>query len=333
MKKLKIFFMIVIFLITFFLVNRLVEPKYSTDLEEGSMTSAYYKEDKNHELIILGDCEVYANISPMVMYEEQGITSYVRGNSRQMMWQSYFILEETLKYEKPRTVLLSIGGMKNSEEEEAYNRLCIDQMKWSKQKVDIIKNSLTKDESFLSYVFPVLRYHDRITELSKEDFYYFFKTKQNTYNGFLINKEIKPVQNLPAKQKLANYKFCDKSYEYLDKITNLCKENDIELILAKMPAAYPYWYDEYEKQIVDYAKNNNLKYINFIDKTDEIGIDYKQDTYDAGLHLNLTGATKLSKYLAQVLKNESNRITDFRQNEEINQIYSKKLEQYKEVIK
>ena len=60
---------------------------------------------------------------------------------------------------------------------------------------------------------------------------------------------------------------------------------------------------------------------------------YKEDTYDAGLHLNLTGATKLSKYLAQVLKNESDRIKDYRQNEEINQIYSKKLEKYKEIIK
>ncbi len=333
MKKIKLFFVLAIFLITFLIVNRLVQPKYSTDLEEGSMTAAYYKEEKNHELIVLGDCEVYANISPMVMYEEQGITSYVRGNSQQMMWQSYFILEETLKYEKPEVVLLSIGGMKNSEENEAYNRLCIDQMKWSKQKLDIIKNSLTKDESFLSYVFPVLRYHDRITELKKEDFEYFFKTKQNTYNGFLINKGVKPVENLPAKRKLANYKFCDKCYEYLDKITNLCKENNIELILAKMPAAYPYWYNEYEEQITDYAKKNNLKYINFIDKTDEIGIDYKSDTYDAGLHLNLTGATKLSKYLAQVLKNESDRIKDYRQNEEINQIYSKKLEEYKEIIK
>ena len=308
MKKLKKFLILAIFIITFLFVNRLVQPKYSTDLEEGSMTAAYYKEDKNHELIILGDCEVYANISPMVMYEEEGITSYVRGNSQQMMWQSYYILEETLKYEKPEVVLLSIGGMKNSEENEAYNRLCIDQMKWSKQKIDIIKNSLTEDESFWSYVFPVLRYHDRITELKKEDFEYFFKTKQNTYNGFLINKEVKPVQNLPAKRKLANYTFCDKAYEYLDKITNLCKENNIELILAKMPAAYPYWYEEYESQIINYAKKNNLKYINLIDKTDEIGIDYKYDTYDAGLHLNLTGATKLSKYLAHTLKNESNRI-------------------------
>ncbi len=333
MKKLKILFTLTIFIIMFLLVNRLVQPKYSTDLEEGSMTAAYYKEEKNHELIVLGDCEVYANISPMVMYEEQGITSYVRGNSQQMMWQSYFILEETLKYEKPEVVLLSIGGMKNSEEDEAYNRLCIDQMKWSKQKIDIIRNSLTKNESFLSYVFPVLRYHDRITELKKEDFEYFFRTKQNTYNGFLINKEVKPVENLPTKRKLSNYKFCDKGYEYLDKITNLCKENNIELILAKMPASYPYWYEEYEKQITDYAQKNNLKYINLIDKTEEIGIDYKHDTYDAGLHLNLTGATKLSKYLAQVLKDESERIKDYRQNEEINQIYSRKLEEYKKVIK
>lgn len=134
-RILKIFIALFITIITFLLLNRLVEPKYSEDLVEGSMTSAYYDEDKNHEVIIIGDCEVYANFSPLVMYEEEGITAYVRGNSQQMIWQSYYILEETLKYETPEIVVFSVGGMKNADSEnEAYNRLCLDQMKWSTRK-------------------------------------------------------------------------------------------------------------------------------------------------------------------------------------------------------
>ena len=328
----KIIVMIIIFIAIFLLLNRLVEPKYSTDLIEGSMTSSYYEEDKNHEVIILGDCEVYANFSPLVMYEEQGITSYVRGNSQQMIWQSYYLLEETLKYETPKVVVFSVGGMKNADKEnEPYNRLCIDQMKWSKQKVDMIFSSMTKEESFLSYVFPILRYHDRITELKQEDFTYFFHNKENTYNGFLMNKEVKPTENLPAKRKLGNYQFTNKAYEYLDKITKLCKEKGIELILIKAPAAYPYWYEEYNSQIEEYANKNNLKYINLLDKTEEIGIDYKKDTYDGGLHLNLTGATKLSKFFAEILKTDCV-LTDYRENEMINQIYTEKIKKYKQEI-
>ena len=37
---------------------------------------------------------------------------------------------------------------------------------------------------------------------------------------------------------------------------------------------------------------------------DEIGIDYNTDTYDAGLHLNLSGAEKLSKYFGKYLTDD-----------------------------
>ena len=32
-------------------------------------------------------------------------------------------------------------------------------------------------------------------------------------------------------------------------IVKVCKENDVELVLVKAPSLYPYWYDEWEKQV------------------------------------------------------------------------------------
>ena len=74
----------------------------------------------------------------------------------------------------------------------------------------------------------LLRYHSRFDKLTTEDLKYLFHRKNNTYNGFLINKNIKPVQNLPTKRKLATYEFNEECYNYLDKITELCKENNIK---------------------------------------------------------------------------------------------------------
>ena len=42
-----------------------------TNLVEGSMIAEYYDDPKNHDVIFIGDCEVYANFSPMVMYEQE----------------------------------------------------------------------------------------------------------------------------------------------------------------------------------------------------------------------------------------------------------------------
>ncbi len=331
MKKVITVLILILFILIFIFLNMLLKPKYAENLVEGSFISQYYNEPKDNEVIFIGDCEVYANFSPMVMYEQDGIKAYVRGSAQQMIWQSYYILKETLKYEIPKVVVLNVNSLRygkdSNEVSEAYNRLTIDNMKWSKEKVEIIKASITDKETFISYIFPILRYHSRFDKLTAEDFNYLFKKKNNTYNGFLVNKNVKPVQNLPTKRKLADYQFNDECYEYLDKITELCKQNNIQLVLIKAPSLYPYWYDEYNEQIINYAKEHNIDYYNLLDKKEEIGIDYSLDTYDGGLHLNLTGATKLSAYFSKILKEKYN-LTDYTGDE----IYDQKLAEYKKNI-
>lgn len=304
-KKIRTIFIIVIFVILFIFFNLLVKPKYKTDLIEGSLISDYYESTFDHEVIILGDCEVYANFSPLEMYKNNGIKSYVRGSSQQMLWQSYYILKETLKYETPKLVVLSVGALRNGTDKinEAYNRLAIDNMKWSKEKVDIIKASMSADETFISYVLPILRYHERITSLKKEDVNYLISNKTVSYNGFIINKDIKPVGNLPIKKRLPSYKFDDTNIEYLNKIIELCKERNIEVLLVKAPSLYPYWYDEHEEYVKKYAEDNNIEYLNLLDYIDEMEIDYSKDTYDGGLHLNLSGAIKNSNFFGDYLIN------------------------------
>ena len=332
MKKMKtalsVIAVLLVFVAVFCLVTQLLTPKYMTDLVEGSMISQYYRESGNHDVVFIGDCEVYANYSPMEMYRSQGITAYSRGTSQQLIWQSYYVLKETLKYETPKAVVFNVNAMRYGEPvKEAFNRLTIDQMRWSEEKIGIIQASMTEEEDFLSYVFPILRYHSRFDELTQEDWEYFFKVKDNTYNGYLVNKNINPVGALPAKRPLADYQFADICYDYLDKITVLCKENGVELILVKAPSLYPYWYEQYDEQMAEYARENGLAYYNFAACIEEIGLDFQVDTYDAGLHLNHTGAEKLSRYFARILA-ENHQIPDRRTDSKIAAIYDEKLKRY-----
>lgn len=333
MKKIiRIIIILLVIIICFLFLNRLLQPKYATNLIEGSMIAQYYEEPKDHEVIFIGDCELYANFSPMVMYENAGIKAYVRGSSQQLIWQSYYILKETLNYEKPKVVVFNVNSIrydKQSEEvSEAYNRLTIDQMKWSQEKIDIINVSMTEEETFLSYIFPLLRYHSRYDKLTSEDFEYLFKRKNNTHNGFIINKNIKAAKSLPIKKKLDKYEFSKESINYLKLILKLCKDNNIKLVLIKAPSLYPYWYEEYEQQIIAFAEKNQIDYYNFKNYVEEIGIDYNLDTYDSGLHLNLTGATKLSKFFSKILKLKYD-LTNYKGDP----IYEKKLNLYKKDIK
>ena len=293
------------FLLLLTFLTLLLQPKYMTDLVEGSMLSQYYRESGGHDVIFVGDCEVYANFTPMEMYRTRGITAYVRGSSQQLIWQSYYVLKETFEYETPKAVVFNVNSMRYSEPvSEAYNRLTIDQMRWSDEKVGIIKASMMEEEDFWSYVFPILRYHSRFDELTSEDIQYLLKEKDTTWNGHLVNEEVNPLGTLPSKRKLSSYEFGEICWDYLEKMRLLCEENGTELILIKAPSVYPYWYDEYDAQIQEYADEHGLKFYNFLDYVEEIGIDYNIDTYDGGLHMNLAGATKLSRFFADILAEE-----------------------------
>lgn len=332
MKKTKTILSVAAVLLAFAVLlacaDRLLQPKYMDDLTEGTMTSQYYKEAGGHDVIFIGDCEVYANFSPMELYRQKGITAYVRGNSQQLLWQSYYILKETYRYETPKVVVLNVNAMRyDGPVSEAYNRLCIDRMRWSAEKVGIINASMTEDETFLSYVFPILRYHSRFDELKKEDISWFFGEKDNTFSGYQLHTSVKPVENLPAKRVLPGYQFGDICYDYLDRIRELCEEHGTELILVKAPSVYPYWYEQYDEQIRDYAEKNGLTFYNFVDMAEELGLDYSQDTYDGGLHLNLSGGTKLSVRFAEILADDHG-IPDHRDDPEITRVYEEKLRLY-----
>ena len=118
--------------------------------------------------------------------------------------------------------------------------------------------------------------------------------------------------------------FSDLAYEYLDKIRTLCADNDIQLILIKAPSLSPQWYDSQEAQVVEYAEKYDLPYINFYKLFDETGIDYETDTYDGGLHMNYSGAQKLSEWLGQKLS-EDYGLEDHRSDTELSKVYDEKV--------
>ncbi|HPT79280.1 MAG TPA: SGNH/GDSL hydrolase family protein [Candidatus Atribacteria bacterium] len=331
MKKRKLIINITavcLLIISLLLLQRLLMPKYVSAIVEGSLIEEYYQETTGHDVIFVGDCEVYESFSPITLWENYGITSYIRGSTQQLIWQSYYLLEETLQYEKPEVVVFNVLAMKyDKPQKEEYNRLTLDGMRLSPIKIKAIQASMTEKENLIDYIFPILRYHSRWDELTAEDFQYMFKKKKLFHNGYYMRVDVRPVTTVPEGRKLANYRFGDNAYYYLDKMVDLCRDNDIDLVLVKAPSLYPYWYDEWEAQIEEYAAKHDLLYINFLELIDEIGIDFNTDTYDGGLHMNLSGAEKLSVYLGKVLA-ENYGLKDHRNDDVYKEVWEEKVDFY-----
>ncbi|MCR4896826.1 MAG: SGNH/GDSL hydrolase family protein [Lachnospiraceae bacterium] len=310
------------------LLTRLVTPKYMTDIVEGAMIAEYYDEVKDHDVIFIGDCELYENITPALLWEEYGINSYIRGSAQQLIWQSYYLLEDTLRYEKPKVVVFNVLSMQyNEPQKEAYNRMTLDGMRLSPTKIRAIKASLLPEEHLIEYLFPILRYHSRITELGSEDFQYLFHTDPVTYNGYYMRVDVRPAENIPPAKPLGDYRFGSNAYRYLDLLTQTCAAEGIELVLVKAPSLYPHWYDEWDAQMEDYAERHGLLYVNALEELEEIGLDFRTDTYDAGLHLNLSGAEKWTESLGELLTRECG-LTSRRGEPDLEASWEEKLKRY-----
>ena len=314
--------------VSVWLLGKLSQQKYMSGVPEGAMVRECYDEEHPHDVIFVDDCEVYENFSPVTMWEEYGITSYIRGSAQQLIWQSYYLLEETFEYESPKIVVYNVQSMKYSEpQSEAYNRMTLDGMRLSGSKVDAIKASMTEDEDMISYFIPLLRYHSRWNDLGSEDFEYMFGRDKVTVAGYLMRADVKPMTKLPTPSVLSEPELGERCWEYLDKMRILCENNGAKLILIKSPSLWPYWYDEWDAQIADYAEKYGLDYLNFLPLADEIGIDMQTDTYDAGLHLNIYGAEKLSRYFGEILSSDYG-LEDHRNDADIAADWDEKCERY-----
>jgi hypothetical protein len=318
MKK-KIAFLLAALILTgviLFFLQALLMPKYM-DNPDGALIAEYYQNAGNHDVIFIGDCEVYENFSPITLWEEYGITSYIRGSPQQLAWQSYYLMEETLKYEKPKVFVFNVLSLKydtpdsttEQSHREEYNRMALDGMRWSASKWNAIGASLSKDErkdklfTYASYLFPILRYHDRWSQLTADDFKYLFTRDEVSHNGYLMNVGVKPRgthNEAPVISGLG-----ENSMSYLQKMADLCKENGVTLVLIKAPTDNPTWHDRWDKDVRAFAKENSLTYLD-MRNIDEMGLDWATDTHDGGEHLNVYGAEKATRWFGAWLKKNFN---------------------------
>lgn len=323
------------------LLQALLVPKYMDNTKEGALIGEYYDNAGNNDVIFIGDCEVYENFSPITLWEEYGITSYIRGSAQQLIWQSYYLMEETFRYETPKVMVFNVLSMKydtpqstgNQSQREAYNRMTLDGMRLSSSKWNSIFASMTEEErqweAQYSYLFPLLRYHDRFSQLTKDDFKYWFSRPQVSDNGYLMQVGVKPLQDEHVERPLVDYTLGENSWYYLDKMVELCKQHGTQLVLIKAPALSPVWWPQWDEQVEKYAQEHDLLYINMLDYQQEMGIDWSVDTYDTGLHLNVYGAEKASRWFGKVLQ-EDCAVPDRRNETDISADWAEKCKTYHE---
>ena len=144
------------------------------------------------------------------------------------------------------------------------------------------------------------------------------------YEYARLVKEIEPYKG----EKYNKYQEISKTeLKYFEKIVDLCKENNIELIAVEFPSIQT-WNSDKKERVEQIAKDNNVRFLDLHDVLDEIGIDWSKDTGDEGYHLNISGAEKISDYLGKFLS-ENYEFENYK-NEEVYKSWEEELVKYNE---
>ena len=221
---------------------------------------------------------------------------------------AYYKLKETLKYQNPKVIVLEVNSFFDyGSTEEAYRRV-IDNWKFDTVKLETIFDKNIKLENKLSYLFPILRYHSRWNELETNDFRKLTNEyKAISYKGFpmIVSKNAYKgdINYMKDNGKIAN--ISEKNIEYIDKIITLCNKKNIKILMAELPSPLVWSLDK-NKATIELANKYGLEFIDFNILQEEIKLNWENDTYDKGRHLNIYGAEKVSKYIGKILSEKYN---------------------------
>ena len=106
----------------------------------------------------------------------------------------------------------------------------------------------------------------------------------------------------------------DGAQMYLEKIVDLAKSKDIEVMLIASPSPKN-WTEGRSLCISDWAKAHDIRFLDLNEKTDDMGINWETDSLDNGDHVNFNGSLKVNSYLGSVLK-ENYDLPDHREDTE-----------------
>lgn len=284
------------------------------------IVDGFYAEKKNDiEVLFLGSSNCFCTIDPLVLYEEYGIAAYNFASSSQSMDISLLYLKEALKRQKPKVVALEVNyipGQNVAALGEDSILWGLTNMPLTVDKLQCLYQLLGKvDEEYISYAFPILRYHERWKELSKQDYTYLSEDKRNWNKGYMRTYQISdaPV-DLAAYEQEGSAWLDERAVICLEEMADICKKEGITLLLFKSPKAD--WYRYFSMEIAEVAEENGLTFIDYNALIQEVGLDSATDFRDS-YHLNVYGAAKVSSHMGAYLK-EQYSLTDRRLDEEDN---------------
>ena len=291
-----------IFLGLLYLACSVLKFKYNDGVKP--MENLYDLPENTVDVLLLGSSHMGMNVDPSMMWDEQGIAAYACWGGMQPTWNTYYYLKECLKYQKPDLVVMDTYLATNDLEYDSYENMVknIQGIRMSENKWKAVETGVTPEYQS-SILLGLPTYHYRYSELTSDDFQDFFWNKNCEIQSIPTSGDaVQKIQIMDTDTVKDTEELSEKLGNYLYKIIECCKEQDIPLLLIASPYEVKETEQKRYNKIQEIADQYGIEFLNFNNFYQEIGINTDTDFRDPG-HFNDSGIKKYTTYLADYIKN------------------------------
>ena len=263
------------------------------------------------DVLFLGSSQVICAVDSGTLTNEYGISSFNYASSGQQLITTKYYMDTALTRQRPKVIMLEVNSIFNdsipiSDNLFAWN---YSPMPASPAKFQSLMEAtggnlkLSIEHTFV----PLLAYHDRWKSFEKRDVLYAlnpreYAAEQIQTRGFLLRDEVTTGIDVAyfgddtSKVDIPQY-----NADAIRYMEERCKREGIELVLLKVPSSD--WTKGQSSSVEEFAKECGLEYVDLNARWDEVGMDASTDLFDAK-HLNVSGATKTTRWLAKYLQDK-----------------------------
>lgn len=296
------------------------------------MSSLYDLPKNTVDVLLMGSSHMYASVSPMDLWNEYGITSYNPSFGLQSIPTTYFELRELLKVQKPKVVVLETFMVYLPEiiyENEKRLHYLVDNVPFSSGVHEAIQTLLPEDSDKTEYYVNFYTFHNNWKILNESYFRPWVTSACIKHNrgasiGFYTRRSVLEKPDIsPKSETIAP---ADVQVEYLYKISELCRDEGIQLVFMLTPFTYGANLQMLMNYVYVIAEAEGVPYLNFHHLLDESGFDYAEDLADFE-HVNYSGARKITSYLGEYLQTNY-QLEDHRTDPAIADLWNKDYEDF-----
>lgn len=231
------------------------------------------------DIMNIGDSLSLSAFNPMELWRDFGYTSFNIGADGLRMAESYYSIKNACRKQNPKVLLI----------ESLY----------------LFRYSLKDDSIMLLsqpiyYRVPFLKYHNIWKSLVERPNVMVY------HRGYTVNENVWPYvgpadyMDLPLEDKNQNMTVSAFNRAWFRRIKDYCDDQNIRIIIYSSISPMNY-NRERIGNIEQFAKEEGVDYVDLNEHNGEIGINWEEDTNDAGDHTNYFGSRKVTGFLGNYI--------------------------------